>query len=284
MKSPLSSLFALASALTLAAGASPQLSGLKTNLRTIVGTGLYAGEDTHQHLGPSAGPILSGHSQAAASDVNASGSAVADATAAFGDLYVNLHAHGQKNPDGAASVTITHDGAPSAEFFDRIYVTGANVGAPATVHIDGRLTDLYRVEGSHRDIDNGMQGVDAFVYMSGYGNQPTIHLTSYRAGADVSENHSGSFDYATTVGGYFDIDVRLYGDAVAGDTYFRSAQNSSDGITQGRFLTSLRPDSQDFSLTSASGYNYQAVPEPAPLAALGLGLVTVLRRRCVRRN
>ena len=269
----------LGMSLALAAGASAQLSGLKTNLRTFVDTGLGGHGDTHQYLGPTAGPTLSGHSETSGSDVNASGSAAGDAVAAYGDLSVDLRAHGQKNVDGAVTAYVSHDGAPSAEFFDRIYVNGSNVGAAATVHIDGLLTDLYRVEGNNRNQFNYPQGVDAFVYLTGLGNTPAIHLTSYRAGADVYENHSGGYDYAATVGGYFDIGVRLYGDVASSDTYFRSPQNSSDGVTQGRFLTTLRAGSSNFSLLSASGHVYQPVPEPASFAVFGAGLLAFLRRK-----
>ena len=279
MKLSLRSFATLVSSLALIGGASAQLSGLKTNLRTFVDTGLGGHGDTHQYLGPVAGPTLGGHSEAFGADVNASGTASADASAAFGDLSVDLRAHGQKNADGAVTAYVSYDGAPSAEFFDRIYVNGPNVGAATTVHVDGLLTDLYRVEGNNRNQFNYPQGVDAFVYLTGLGNTPAIHLTSYRAGADVFENHSGGYDYATTVGGYFDIGVRLYGDVASSDTYFRSPQNSSDGVTQGRFLTTLRGDSSNVSLLSASGHVYQAVPEPGSFAALGLGVLALMRRR-----
>ena len=36
---------------------------------------------------------------------------------------------GRRTLTARSVVTVTHDGAPSAEFFDRIYVNGPNVGA-----------------------------------------------------------------------------------------------------------------------------------------------------------
>lgn len=277
------SLFALASILALAAGASAQLSGLKTNLRTIAETGLGGYDDTHDYQNSAAGSLLSGHSEAAASDANASSAAQADATAAYGDLFVDLAAQTRKNPDGAAVAIVTHDGAPSTEWLDRIYVIGANPGATVTIHLTGILTDLDRVDGNNRDQYNTPQGVDATLTVNpGGGNAPAIHLTSYRAGADVFEDHSGAADITATVGGYFDLSAQLYGDVDASDTYFRSATGSVDAVTRGRFLTGISADDSNVRFLGASGHVYQAVPEPASFAALGVGLLAVLRRRARR--
>lgn len=274
------SLFALASVLTLAAGASAQFSGLQTNLRTEASVSDGPHVFDSQDLGPSAGPTLDGYCHSESVGDDGSGEATGQVHASFGDLSVDMSGHAEKNKlDGAANSYVSHGGAPSVRYFDRILVTGPVVGTPVTIHMEGHLTDLYRVEGDH--VDSGRQGVEGGIYLNG-NPSPYVDATSYRAGTSVYEDHAGTATYRTAVGDTFDIDVRLYGDAEASDVLYRSGVYSVDALTQGRFLTTFTTDASGVSLIGDSGHVYQAVPEPAPLAALGLGALALLRRS--RRN
>lgn len=267
---------AVLAALVLVTAAHAQLSGLKTNLRTSAAATEGHTVFNSQDLGPSAGPALDGYCHSGIVGDNGSAQATGQVHASFGDLSVDMSGHAEKTElDGAAESYVSHGGAPSARYFDRILVTGPVLGAPVTIHITGLLTDLNRIEGDH--VDSSHQGVEGDVYLNG-GFIPYVTTTSYRAGPSVYEDHAGTADYQGYVGDTFDIDVRLYGDTDAADPLYRSGVYSVDALTQGRFLTTFSTDALGVSLASDSGHNYQAVPEPASFVALGLGVLALLRR------
>lgn len=271
----------LVGALALVTLASAQVNGLVTGIRAYGAGGDFA-DDHSQQLSDHVNPQLAGHAQANYSGAYGHATASVDVTAAYGDLSASLSAFARNNLNLSCYSVGDHYGGPSAEYYDRIFVNGANVGVTVTIHMTGLLTDLVRVDGNSNDPLNAPQGVEGYlnVGLAG-GATSSLGVQSVRRGAVYTDNPSAAVDFTATVGSYFDLDGGLYAYATEYDER-GPAVTSHTAITTGRFLTGLSASDPGVTFFGDSGHVYQAVPEPASLAALGLGALAVLRRRLRR--
>ncbi len=262
----------------MAAAASAQLSGLGTGLRTYTEGYDGDGQDTHQVQDVTGVSTLTGHSQAGFNASYASGSAVADSTASFGSLSVDFDTHTTHDATHPIYSVATSFSNPSAYFYDRVYVSGANIGQSVTVHITGLLSNVSLIYGNNNDQLNTPQGLlgvlDAY---PAAGGDSFLQVANLRQGAVYTSIPSASCDVTVTVGSFFNISTRLYGDATVNDIY-TGAAGGGEGQTIGTFLTGITSTTPGLSFIGDSGHVYQAVPEPSAFATLGLGLL-VLRRR-----
>lgn len=254
--------------------ASADLFGVYSNIRTYTAGGPTS-SDTHEYLGYSPVPSLTGHSEASFDSGTYSASAVGDTFVTYGSLHVSQHGSSIATPNNASLAVVTSDGNPAAAYYDRLFINGANTGATVTIHVAGWLSDVTRVSGNHWAAWNVPQGLNGGITVAGHN---TVPVQDFNASADVHVTGPQYFDVTGVVGSYLDISSYLYADLDTIDT-FGQGSFSATAETVGTLNSTFTSDNPDVTITSASGHDYAAVPEPATLSVLGLGIISVIRRR-----
>ena len=149
------------------------------------------------------------------------------------------------------------------------------MGSTVTIHVAGWLSDVTRVSGNHWPAWNVPQGLDGGITVSGYN---TVHVQDFNASEDVHVTGPQHFDVTGVVGSHLDISAYLYGNLDTIDTFGQGSYSAS-ATTIGTLNSTFTSDNPDVTITSASGHNYGAVPEPATLTGLALGLLAMIKRK-----
>lgn len=110
----------------------------------------------------------------------------------------------------------------------------------------------------------------SLVVASDFNPSPSVQTATYTGASGAL---TLSFAYANTVVGDFGVSTD------SGTWSYVSGTGSYTGLSgMGSYAISYNADANNFSTTQVVG-NLQTVPEPASMAALGLGAAALLRRR-----
>lgn len=168
---------------------------------------------------------------------------------------------------------------PGATFLDTITLSGAPVGTLVPITITLLLEGTSNFSGF-----NTASGSGSFT------NYGELTVTSTADGQSAQVTHDGiaipnqnvsktaSFTTVATVGTPFQIGGTLYLSTFARRSAVDNGTAFSDFNAENTGLISINAPS-GISFTSESGYSYAPVPEPASIAAIGLGVAGLLRRR-----
>jgi hypothetical protein len=260
---------------TLTSSAFADLFGVYSNIRTYASGG-GGNPDTHEYFGYAAVPFFAGHSEASF-DAGSYGASVSASTlVTYGSLHVDQVASSYNSASNGTIAVATHDGNPSAAFFDRLFLNGSNFGAQVTIHVHGWLSGVTRFSGNHWDAWNVPQGLDGAILVA---NHNPVYVSDYNVSQDSHITGAQYFDVIGTVGSYLDISSTLYADLDTIDT-FNSTPQTAFAQTTGTLNSTFTSADSSVTITSASGHDYaEPVPEPASLAVIGLGVLAILRRR-----
>ena len=266
-----------------AAHADDPLAYVRTN-EAIIGN--PAGQDFEDSGFQAVGPVL-GHAAASTTEAGTDLGGTYDSSADYGDLKAGFDIHSQNSATHGAFVYADNTGgtSPNARFRDRLTITSATLpaGTPVAIHLDGLLTGDYAtaVSGNPAGLhaETSVSATYAWAAQANVGGTffSSSGTLAYLLGKSGS-SQANATDLVAYVGGTLDLDARLY---VTGDAFTNSfgalAQASAEA--DGRFLTGVRLADPNAAYQALSGRRYpQAVPEPASLAALTLGLLVTLRR------
>ena len=260
---------------TLFSFAHADLFGVYSNIRTYATTS-DGQPDTHQYFGYSAVPFFAGHSEAIFDDGLVGASSIGNTLATYGSLHVNETGSSYNTTGKASIAVVTQDGNPSAAYFDRLFINGANTGEQITIHAHAWISDVIRVSGNHWAAWDVPQGLNGSVSVAG---QITAPVQDYNTSAVVHYTGPVFFDVVGTVGSFIDISSTLFGDLDTIDTFGQGA-TSAFAQTTGTLHSTFTSANPNDTLVSASGHDYsELVPEPASCLVLGIGAIAVLCRR-----
>ncbi len=198
----------------------------------------------------------------------------ASASAAMGTVGGFASASAVTRDTGFAQLAT---GQTWALFSDTISVGSGSlpVGTIVTLSIDTNLT------GAIIGVAGGFEGRGSSNFSAGYLGGTAVATAEQRSdwiNGNYNSN-SGPITFNTTVGSLVPLTGRLDVVAIAegvGQAGVASSVTASFGSTALFTVDALTPG---VVLTSESGHNYSAIPEPATLALLAIGTLLITRRR-----
>jgi hypothetical protein len=166
---------------------------------------------------------------------------------------------------------------PGASFLDTITLVGPGIGST----IGLTITALFEGSSAESAPDAGSSSSSTRTF----GN---LNVFSSAGGAtDITHNgadgvnapfsYTQSFVTTITIGTPFQIGGSLTASSIAARTAIDGFASSQFNASNTAYVSIAVPSG--YTLSSSSGYSYAPVPEPASIAAIGLGVAGLLRRR-----